>query len=83
MLQEMLDGDLSARVFSLLSVLENGHHQQRHAQKSKQRLDLSILSFFQNFRRVYVGETFMHSSKVGSIFVEQKTDLAMWESGHK
>lgn len=37
---------------------------QRHQQRSKQRLDLAILSFFQSFRRVYVGDQAMHSSKV-------------------
>ena len=37
---------------------------QRHHQRSKQRLDLAILSFFQSFRRVYVGDQAMHSSKV-------------------
>jgi hypothetical protein len=32
--------------------------------RSRQRLDLAILGFFQNFRKVYVGEQVMHSSKV-------------------
>eukprot|EP00803_Ostreobium_quekettii_P004119 evm.model.scf_281.4 EVM.evm.TU.scf_281.4 scf_281:37255-51104(+) len=61
---ESLDGDLSARVFSLLGVMETGLHQQRYRETSRQRLDLAILSFFQSFRRVYIGETVMHSSKV-------------------
>ena len=36
----------------------------RYAEHSRQRLDLGLLSFFQNFRKVYVGEQVMHSSKV-------------------
>lgn len=37
---------------------------QRYGEVSKQRLDRAILTFFQNFRRSYVGDLAMHSSKV-------------------
>ena len=47
---------------------------QRYAQRSKQRLDLAILSFFQNFRRVYVGDQAMHSSKVAFYLLRIDTD---------
>ena len=39
-------------------------HAQRYGERSRQRLDLAVLGFFQSFRRVYVGEQVMHSSKV-------------------
>ncbi|CAM6032695.1 unnamed protein product [Sphagnum compactum] len=61
--QEVIDGELAARVFQLIQVTDTGFHVQRYPQSSKQRLDLAILSFFQNFRRVYVGDQAMHSSK--------------------
>ncbi|EFJ32102.1 hypothetical protein SELMODRAFT_87550 [Selaginella moellendorffii] len=57
---EVIDGELSARVFQLLQVTDSGSHVQRYGERSKQRLDIALLSFFQHFRKVYVGE---HSSK--------------------
>jgi exportin-7 len=62
--QDASDGELAARVFSLLQVVDSGYHQQRYGEKSRQRLDIALLTFFQNFRKVYVGETVMHASKV-------------------
>ncbi len=62
--QESIDGDLAARVFALLRVMDSGFHTQRYGHRSRQRLDKALLSFFQNFRRVYVGEQAIHSSKV-------------------
>lgn len=37
---------------------------QRYSALSKQRLDRAILTFFQHFRKSYVGDQAMHSSKV-------------------
>jgi exportin-7 len=62
--QESIDGDLAVRVFALLRVMDTGYHTQRYGARSRQRLDKALLSFFQNFRRVYVGEQAIHSSKV-------------------
>lgn len=61
---EVLDGDLAARVFALLRSCDSPMHAARYQEPARQRLDLSILSFFQNFRRVYVGEQVVHTSKV-------------------
>lgn len=36
----------------------------RYGEKSRQRLDVALLHFFQCFRKVYIGEQVMHSSKV-------------------
>ncbi|CAI7934492.1 unnamed protein product [Closterium sp. NIES-54] len=62
--QELIDGELAARVFQLIQVTDTGLHAQRYDERSKQRLDLAVLSFFQNFRRVYVGDQAMHASKI-------------------
>ncbi|PTQ44857.1 hypothetical protein MARPO_0017s0001 [Marchantia polymorpha] len=63
-IHEVIDGDLAARVFQLIQVMDSGVHiEARYNERSKQRLDLAILIFFQNFRRVYVGDQAMHSSK--------------------
>lgn len=62
--QELLDGELAARVFGLLQIADAPVHQARYGESSRQRLDVSILHFFQHFRKVYVGEQVMHSSKV-------------------
>lgn len=68
---EQLDGDLAARVFMLLRSCDAGAHAARCGEHSRQRLDLAILSFFQNFRKVYVGEQVVHSSKVYSKLAER------------
>ncbi len=64
--QETIDGDLAVRVFGLLPVVDSGYHQGRYGERSRQRLDLAILSLFQSFRKVYIGEQVMHSSKVSA-----------------
>ncbi|ESQ40529.1 hypothetical protein EUTSA_v10012516mg [Eutrema salsugineum] len=61
--QEVLDAELSARVLRLVNVMDSGLHRQRYREISKQRLDRAILTFFQNFRKSYVGDQAMHSSK--------------------
>ncbi|PON80683.1 Coatomer beta subunit [Parasponia andersonii] len=62
-LQELLDAELSARIFQLINVTDNGAHRQRYGEISKQRLDRSILTFLQHFKRSYIGDQAMHSSK--------------------
>lgn len=62
--QEVIDAELSARVLQLINVTDSGLHSQRYGQLSKQRLDRAILTFFQNFRKSYVGDQAMHSSKL-------------------
>uniref|UniRef100_A0A5B7AV32 Putative exportin-7 isoform X3 n=1 Tax=Davidia involucrata TaxID=16924 RepID=A0A5B7AV32_DAVIN len=61
--QEVLDAELSARVLRLINVTDSGLHCQRYGELSKQRLDRAILAFFQHFRKSYVGDQAMHSSK--------------------
>jgi hypothetical protein len=39
-------------------------HAARVGEHTRQRLDIALLGFFQNFRKVYIGEQVMHCSKV-------------------
>ncbi|CAH9134813.1 unnamed protein product [Cuscuta epithymum] len=60
---EIHDAELSARVLRLINIADSGLHTQRYTEPSKQRLDKSILIFFQNFKSSYVGDQAIHSSK--------------------
>ncbi|XP_019414777.1 PREDICTED: exportin-7 isoform X2 [Lupinus angustifolius] len=62
--QEVLDAEISARVLRLINVTDSGIHSQRYGEISKQRLDRAILTFFQHFRKSYVGDQAIHSSKL-------------------
>lgn len=64
--QELIDAELAARVLQLINVVDSGLHAQRYGEISKQRLDRAIITFFQNFRKSYVGDQAMHSSKLYS-----------------
>lgn len=64
--QELIDAELAARVLQLINVTDSGLHSQRYHEVSKQRLDRAIITFFQNFRKSYVGDQAMHSSKLYS-----------------
>lgn len=69
--QEPLDGALASSVLVLLTSCDAGFHATRYAEPSRQRLDAAILSFFQGFRKVYVGEQAMHASKVYQALTER------------
>ncbi|CAH9096207.1 unnamed protein product [Cuscuta europaea] len=60
---EVLDAELSAHVIRVVNVTDSGLHSQRYGEASKQRLDRAILIFFQNFRKTYIGDQAIHSSK--------------------
>ncbi|XP_022864034.1 exportin-7 isoform X2 [Olea europaea var. sylvestris] len=62
--QEVIDAELSARALRLVNVADSGLHSQRYGEISKQRLDRAILTFFQHFRKNYVGDHAMYSSKL-------------------
>lgn len=62
--QEAIDAELSARVLRIINATDSGFHSQRYGELSKQRLDQAILTFFQHFRKSYVGDQAMHSSKL-------------------
>ncbi|KMZ72113.1 putative Exportin-7 [Zostera marina] len=60
---ELIDAELAARVLQLINITDSGIHHQRYGEISKQRLDHAIITFSQNFRKSYVGDQAMHSSK--------------------
>ncbi|XP_021714703.1 exportin-7-like isoform X2 [Chenopodium quinoa] len=62
--QEVIDAELSARVLQLVKIADSGSLSKRYSEISKQRLDRAILMFFQNFRKCYIGDQAMHSSKL-------------------
>ncbi|KAK9853645.1 hypothetical protein WJX84_008704 [Apatococcus fuscideae] len=62
--QEMIDGELSVRVFELIRATEGVQQRQRYTLLSRQRLEVAITSFLQAFRKIYVGEQVMNTSKV-------------------
>ncbi|MQL98443.1 hypothetical protein Taro_031154, partial [Colocasia esculenta] len=64
--QELIDAELAARVLQLINVTDNGLHSQRYTEISKQRLDRATITFFQHFRKSYVGDQAMLSSKLYS-----------------
>ncbi|KAF3327052.1 exportin-7 isoform X1 [Carex littledalei] len=61
--QELMDAELAARVLQLIKITDSGLHAQRYHDISKQRLDRAILTFYQNFRKSYVGDQAIHTSK--------------------
>ncbi|XP_038977714.1 exportin-7-like isoform X1 [Phoenix dactylifera] len=61
--QELIDAELAAHVLQLINITDSGLHSQRYGEISKQRLDRAIITFFQNFRKSYVGDQAVHSSK--------------------
>ncbi|XP_038977718.1 exportin-7-like isoform X2 [Phoenix dactylifera] len=64
--QELIDAELAAHVLQLINITDSGLHSQRYGEISKQRLDRAIITFFQNFRKSYVGDQAVHSSKLYS-----------------
>lgn len=62
---EHMDGDLIARIFTIMRVSEaNAMHAQRFSFRSKQLLELALISFMQSLRRAYIGEQVVSSSRV-------------------
>ena len=64
--QEAVDGELALRVFQLLILTEGPGHRARTAEP-RQRLELAVVGFFQNFRKVYVGEQVRARGRAGSL----------------
>eukprot|EP00698_Gefionella_okellyi_P000263 TRINITY_DN10225_c0_g1_i1.p1 TRINITY_DN10225_c0_g1~~TRINITY_DN10225_c0_g1_i1.p1 ORF type:complete len:1059 (+),score=225.48 TRINITY_DN10225_c0_g1_i1:26-3202(+) len=60
---ELLDSELTARVLQLLQLVD-ARLVSLGSQQCSEALDLSLLFFFQQFRRVYIGETALQSSRV-------------------
>ncbi|XP_056691120.1 uncharacterized protein [Spinacia oleracea] len=61
---EVIDANLSARVLQLINFMDTGSYVQRYGELSRQRLELAVLSFFQSFRKNYIGNEPLHASKL-------------------
>eukprot|EP00966_Prymnesium_polylepis_P208080 4819954-Prymnesium_polylepis.1 len=63
--QQMVDGDLTTAVLQLLQLTDSPQYVAlRRDHRSSQYLNLAILFFMQQFRKVYVGDQATSSSKV-------------------
>ena len=63
--QQLVDGELTAAVLQLLPLIDSpANVQERRLEPSHQYLDMAIIFFMQQFRKVYVGDQATTSSKV-------------------
>jgi hypothetical protein len=70
---EATDGALAARCFQLAALSDDGYHARaRHGEPTRRRLDGALLTFMQAFRKSYVGEQVMHSSRVYGRLAERQ-----------
>lgn len=70
--QQLIDGELAGRVFRL-AVLTDSHAgaTERIGQRTNQQLELAMLYFFGQFRKVYIGDQATSSSKVYGYLAER------------
>uniref|UniRef100_A0A8C4DWS0 Exportin 7 n=1 Tax=Dicentrarchus labrax TaxID=13489 RepID=A0A8C4DWS0_DICLA len=57
--QDAMDGELVCRVLQLMNLTDS-----RLAQAGNERLELAMLSFFEQFRKIYIGDQVQKSSKL-------------------
>ncbi|XP_073413217.1 exportin-7 isoform X3 [Dendrobates tinctorius] len=57
--QDAMDGELVCRVLQLMNLTDS-----RLAQAGNEKLELSMLSFFEQFRKIYIGDQVQKSSKL-------------------
>jgi len=70
--QQVVDAELTCIVLQLLQLLDSPSHvQQRRSRRSAQHLELALIFFMQQFRKVYVGDQATASSKVYAVLHER------------
>mmetsp|Transcript_7505 Transcript_7505/g.12746 ORF Transcript_7505/g.12746 Transcript_7505/m.12746 type:complete len:1077 (-) Transcript_7505:234-3464(-) len=70
--QQMVDAELTCIVLQLLSLLDApANVQERRPHRSNQHLELALIFFMQQFRKVYVGDQATASSKVYAVLQER------------
>ncbi|OWK49924.1 Exportin-7, partial [Lonchura striata] len=57
--QDAMDGELVCRVLQLMNLTDS-----RLAQAGSEKLELAVLSFFEQFRKIYIGDQVQKSSKL-------------------
>jgi exportin-7 len=60
---DMYDGELVVRVFQLMTYINN-RLEQTNGTECCEKLDLAVLNFFEQFRKIFVGDQVQKSSKV-------------------
>ena len=58
---DAMDGELACRVFQLMNLTDS-----QLARGGCEKLDLAVLSFFEQFRKIYVGDQVQKTSKVSA-----------------
>uniref|UniRef100_A0A8C7V2Z8 Exportin 7 n=1 Tax=Oncorhynchus mykiss TaxID=8022 RepID=A0A8C7V2Z8_ONCMY len=72
--QDAMDGELVCRVLQLMNLTDS-----RLAQAGNERLELAMLSFFEQFRKIYIGDQVQKSSKVSTVTTHTLiTNLKYW-----
>lgn len=60
---DMYDGELVVRVLQLMNFINN-RLEQTNGHSCCEKLDLSVLNFFEQFRKIFIGDQVQKSSKV-------------------
>jgi exportin-7 len=60
---DMFDGELVVRVLQLMTFM-NTHLEQSNGRVCCEKLDLAMLNFFEQFRKIFIGEQMQKCSKV-------------------
>uniref|UniRef100_A0A803W8S8 Exportin 7 n=1 Tax=Ficedula albicollis TaxID=59894 RepID=A0A803W8S8_FICAL len=68
--QDAMDGELVCRVLQLMNLTDS-----RLAQAGNEKLELAMLSFFEQFRKIYIGDQVQKSSKVRAWPAQQLEQL--------
>uniref|UniRef100_A0A8C8AEK4 Exportin 7 n=1 Tax=Otus sunia TaxID=257818 RepID=A0A8C8AEK4_9STRI len=75
--QDAMDGELVCRVLQLMNLTDS-----RLAQAGNEKLELAMLSFFEQFRKIYIGDQVQKSSKVisplGCVSVVIRNPVIYW-----
>uniref|UniRef100_A0A8D0LBX1 RAN binding protein 17 n=1 Tax=Sphenodon punctatus TaxID=8508 RepID=A0A8D0LBX1_SPHPU len=70
---DAMDGELSCRVFQLISLMDA-----RLPQSSNEKVELAILWFLDQFRKTYVGDQLQRTSKVDCIVLLPVLGIIKW-----
>eukprot|EP00210_Caulerpa_lentillifera_P005833 g5577.t1 len=61
------DESLASKVFQIVTIIQEGNHQRRTGEISRQKLDLAIISLMESYRSTYIADHRLQSSR---LFVE-------------
>jgi exportin-7 len=61
---DLYDGELVVRVLQLMQFINTRLESQQHSEQNSEQLDLALLNFFEQFRKIFIGDQVQKSSKV-------------------